>query len=346
MESQARKTTKKKTSKKKTSKTTRKPRISSRGSIPVVTDDEIKRLVQTGKGRKKIYLKPHWKKIKVSPKKAKEWLANNFNRNRPITWARVQFFKREALAGRFKTTGQGVTFSWHGDLMDGQHRLHGIVESGVTVEMWVMFGEDPANFYLYDDHRPRSVGDVLTTIGIKDGKNIAAIYKKVLDLIKMSPDGYSAMGHRKWTEYSKAGAIVWARAEENQEVLGEITDYLRAKKDLAELRTPPSILGALYFIFSQYSIKDTREFFGSLRDGANLPSTSPILWARKTLMTLRDDFKKKYWQSPPQFVYPAVIIRAWNDWMANRRVRDKYPIQKRGEKFPVIEEGTRRRSRS
>lgn len=322
----------------KSKKTTNKQRLSTRSVLtPELTDDEINRLIDTGVKREIIYPQMYSEMVQVSPKQAKEWLENNFNRNRDIVWSRVIFFKNLAAKGKMKSIAQGITFSRFGDLMDGQHRLHGIIEAGVTVNLWVTYGEDPANFYLYDDHRPRSVGDILTTLGVRDGKNIAAIYKKVLDLVKTSPTGYSALGHRKWAEYNKGSAIAWARDEENLTVLEEISTYLQSKKDLAELRTAPSILGALYYMFWQYNPNLAREFFGRLRDGANLSTTSPILWARKTLMVLRDDFKRKYWQSPPQFVYPAVIIRAWNDWVNNRQANKKYPIQTSGMKFPIID---------
>lgn len=342
------KTSKKKATKKPTSKKTPAKKRKTIASHKVEPDElsrkDLLKIISKGRGRKRIHKEMRAEKILVTPALAKQWLENNFNSNRDITWSRVVFFKNLILKGKFKCIAQGLTFSWFGDLMDGQHRLHGVIEANTPVEMWVVVGEDPANFYLYDDHRPRSVGDVLSTVGVKHGGSVAAIFKKVLDLVKTSPEGYSAIGHRKWSTYNKAQAIAWATAEENKAVLFEISEYLKAKKDLQELRTAPSILGALYYIFWQVNPKDTREFFASLRDGANLSATSPIHWCRKTLITLRDDFKRKYWQAPPQFVYPSVIIRAWNDWRAGRRVREKYPIQRADQKFPVIDMSRRRKA--
>ena len=282
------------------------------------------------------------KTITVTPEQAKEWIQNNFRRNRPITWSRVVYFRDQIREGKFKCISQGITFTWHGDLLDGQHRLMGIIEAGVPVKMKVFFGEDPANFYLYDDNKPKSVGDILSSVEVKNGKLVAAIFKKVLDIAKTNPEGYSAMGHRKWKVYSRRNAMAWAKDPENEKIIGEVTEYLSDKTNLAELRTTPSIIGAMYFVFSRYNLREARTFFRGLKDGVNLPGDSPVLWCRKTLMTLRDDYRRQVWHTAPQHLYQSVIIRAWNDWMGGEQVSRKYDLNIKSRKFPIINDVTKR----
>lgn len=63
--------------------------------------------------------------------------------------------------GEWRFTGQGVTVAQTGTLIDGQHRLHAVVQSGVSVMMMLMTGEDEANFSAYDGGAVRTAGDRL-----------------------------------------------------------------------------------------------------------------------------------------------------------------------------------------
>lgn len=74
----------------------------------------------------------------ISPEQAAKWLERNDN-NRNVNVAKVKKMAKDMREGHWDTTHQGIAIASDGTLVDGQHRLLAIVESGVTVRMNVTF---------------------------------------------------------------------------------------------------------------------------------------------------------------------------------------------------------------
>jgi hypothetical protein len=120
------------------------------------------------------------KLVTVTPEIAKKYLEKNVI-NRPIRPNVVAGLVNIIRHGQFLTTHQGIAFDENGNLLDGQHRLCAIVESGIAVKMWVFTNvpEKQNNIYsmdVIDRGELRCVGDQLTLRhGIKSGRRIAAM---------------------------------------------------------------------------------------------------------------------------------------------------------------------------
>jgi hypothetical protein len=63
---------------------------------------------------------------------------------------RIADYVEHIKTGHFLTTHQGIAFSDSGVLLDGQHRLHAIVQSGITVKMLVTTGQPEQTFSVID----------------------------------------------------------------------------------------------------------------------------------------------------------------------------------------------------
>ncbi len=98
----------------------------------------------------------------ATPAWAAEVLEKCSTRNRKLsnTWNRL----RSAIArGAWKINGECVVFDTDGVLIDGQHRLHAIAQSGRTVPVLVVYGVEPEAFATFDQGKKRSGADVLST---------------------------------------------------------------------------------------------------------------------------------------------------------------------------------------
>lgn len=95
--------------------------------------------------------------VRVTPEKAKKWLARNHPKNRPVSWHNVQAFVNDMASGNWKLTHQAIAFDGEGFLIDGQHRLHAVINSNATVTMLVAVNEDASFHDPIDRGRPRSV---------------------------------------------------------------------------------------------------------------------------------------------------------------------------------------------
>lgn len=98
--------------------------------------------------------------VDITPEIARNWLSRNTG-NRPLSPKHVAKLEKAIKAGDWKMTGDAVRFSKTGKLIDGQHRLHAILNSGITVTCVVMHGLDDEVFDVLDSGKSRQKSDVL-----------------------------------------------------------------------------------------------------------------------------------------------------------------------------------------
>lgn len=137
----------------------------------------------------------------VDPKLASTWLVESKD-NRPLRKSHVAYLSGEMKQGRWRLTHQGIAFAPDGTLMDGQHRLQAIKESGVIVPLQISYYDTGDNinfaFPILDRGLIRSMADI-TRIDNK----IIQIYNVLLGLgvskKRVPPDDYlifdSKIGH-------------------------------------------------------------------------------------------------------------------------------------------------------
>lgn len=103
---------------------------------------------------------PDMRSMHVTPTIAREWLKRNLG-NRPVKPTHVARLADAIRRGLWKMTGDAIRFSTTGKLIDGQHRLHAIIEAEVGVNCVVMFGLGDDIFDVIDSGSGRSKADVV-----------------------------------------------------------------------------------------------------------------------------------------------------------------------------------------
>lgn len=83
----------------------------------------------------------HFRLVMVTPVVASRWLEKNHPDNRTVAWNRVEALANDIRNGSWKLMHQGVAFGENGYLIDGQHRLHAIVQAGQPAEVLVVRNE-------------------------------------------------------------------------------------------------------------------------------------------------------------------------------------------------------------
>jgi hypothetical protein len=94
----------------------------------------------------------------MTPEYAEALLKKN-KVNRPFNRHACESYKKEILLGTWKVSHQGIAVSVTGRLMDGQHRLTAIKETGAKVPVWLFTGVPDESFDVMDTHRRRSFAD-------------------------------------------------------------------------------------------------------------------------------------------------------------------------------------------
>jgi hypothetical protein len=95
----------------------------------------------------------------ITPIVAALYLARN-ERNRRTNRRKIAGIVRCILAGRWKTTHQGIAFDTNGHLRDGQNRLQAIIDADTSVWMNVTRDVGMSDCEEIDNQQKRSVDDV------------------------------------------------------------------------------------------------------------------------------------------------------------------------------------------
>lgn len=118
----------------------------------------------------------------VTPEIARELLKNN-TRNRKVREAHVDFLASEMANGRWHPTSETIGISEEGQIVDGQHRLLAILQSGCTLELWVA-RDVPMSAQDYTDVGcSRTVADQLhLSDGVKDANLVVGATRTIISL--------------------------------------------------------------------------------------------------------------------------------------------------------------------
>jgi len=126
----------------------------------------------------------------ITPARALAYLEKNLKSNRTLSASTVKRYAAEMQHGHWMLTHQGIAFDDKGNLIDGQHRLHGVAKSGVTVDMLVTRdvpaeqtrnGITQSTFAAIDRLKLRNVGQVLQlSHGRAQGTRLASCANTIL----------------------------------------------------------------------------------------------------------------------------------------------------------------------
>lgn len=248
--------------------------------------------------------------VKVTPKMAEAWLGKNV-RNRNLSQRDVQRHARAMERGEWLITGEAVKFAATGELLDGQHRLAAIAQSGKTIQLLVVRGLHSSVQDVLDTGRARTAADQLSIHGFSNSQVLAAAAKTAI--------------------LYETGAFY--RDKLIQQVSHrQILDYVAGNTSLifacSRAKTPdmqPSVAAMTFYELVKLNDEKAIEFFDRVTDGVNLPSGSPILALCARLRTLRDERTML-----PMEAKVGLVFRTWNAWLAGRKIA-ALPLYHQGE---------------
>lgn len=98
--------------------------------------------------------------VTITPQHATLWLRANKN-NRPVRRTHVAFLAGEIANGNWQVNGQAIVISDNEQVLDGQHRLLAVIESGMAIQSLVVYGISPEAFKTIDTGAVRTGADAL-----------------------------------------------------------------------------------------------------------------------------------------------------------------------------------------
>lgn len=246
---------------------------------------------------------PNVRVVTLTPAVATEILNRNIL-NRPLRSGHVEKLARDMAAGKWRMNAETIKIARGGAVLDGQHRLYAVIESGASIQAMLVEGLDEDVMPTIDTGIPRSFGDV---ISIRGGKN-TTLTSSVVRLIKW------------YTTSPRPGSVPTYTHSEMDEALGqhrdipervsEITNAQAHKRKIA----PGSVLGLVYTLAYRVDPDQAKQWLTLLGSGAGLDADHPVLQFRERMLKNRES-KAKLRQED----VAALCIKSWNQFITGHR---------------------------
>ena len=241
--------------------------------------------------------------VHITPEIAEDWLGRNTH-NRNIRQHKVKAWATDIAAGNWHFNGETIKIAVDDTVIDGQHRLLGVIEAGVGADMLVVYGLPPATQETVDGGLKRNYADVLHLRGEKYPNVLAAILRRATT----------------WQEgFRRSGTFTPTNAQMSRTL--EKYPWLRdaalaATRAAQSCDLPPSVIGLGIWLFSQIDDSEAEFFFARLADGQSLVSGDPIYELRRAA-----DASKNTRGQRSETYLTAILIKAWNAYIAGDRIQ-------------------------
>jgi hypothetical protein len=252
--------------------------------------------------------------LEVTPELAIDWVTTPryAGPNRTLTAATVTKYARQMAAGTWRDTGEAIKWGVSGRLLDGQHRLHAIIEAGITVPMLVVHGVPDEAQDVMDSGRARRASDVLAIHGYKNVTQLAAAARLLIGL----ENGTLSPGNGSLVQASNLDVLTYLR--EHPDVEAAATGMSGRYRE--RLSATPSVFLAALVLMTRVDAEDASAFGAAFATGAGLERGNPILTLRERLVLARS---KR--EALSAYVQLSALLRAWNAWRCGQSML-RFPL--------------------
>lgn len=233
--------------------------------------------------------------VRVTPTKAKEWLDLN-DGNRIISPKVVAAYARDMAKGDWLFNPSPISFDTDGKLVDGQHRLLAVIQSGMPQKFHVAYNIPREHRKVIDIGRKRSVADNLVMdYGIKNASQVTAAGRII---IRWRMGTLRSTGTIKISEPEVYEFVV-----ENDETLQEAASF--AQKLRRTLPIPIAASTAAYHETMRVDEVAAKVFWDKIMTGAELKVGDPVLSLRSAVTRLGTKHEDR------SLINLELIVRAW-----------------------------------
>jgi hypothetical protein len=242
--------------------------------------------------------------IDVTRELALFWVRRHNDHNRNMRPMRRDSYARDMEAGVWDFNGDTICIARDGTLIDGQHRLEGVIESEVVLPFLVVEGLPMTTQDSKDLNAVRTLADQLKLAKYVNPTMLAAVARK-LCIIKAGMAGAGRSGRisptkREMRKFIDDNKILITRAVE-----------VSLRSFAVGLDAAPSIIGTAYFLCAEKDKLAAEIFFVTkLIESIGLEEGEP---ARTLQIRLATEANKWTGQMDPELVFRYTIL-AWNHW--------------------------------
>lgn len=237
--------------------------------------------------------------VVIDPTLAQHILDRN-PENRKVNKPSVNMYAKLMSEGRFDgKNGDTVKVAINGELNDGQHRLHAVIESGKSIETLIAFNMSRESRHTIDQQRARTPAEILAMNGHSESTKLAPLIEYA--------EQFKRSGHR----YIRGPAVKLSTTEK-LDAANKDPRYSQAiqwanhksRKKFAPEHGSITFLALMWYIIEEQPRGD--EFMEALATGST--TNQAVLYVRDQLnkvLSASGDIRPKVW----------VVLRAFSDFV-------------------------------
>lgn len=246
--------------------------------------------------------------------------------NRNLSSYLINKYATDIINGEWKNTGQTISITEDGKLIDGNHRLHAVIKANIPIDFVVARNVPEESFDKYDIGKTRQLSDVLTILGYtKYSRHIAGALKLFVGYLRF---GEKAFKRNQYFLSTITQKDVIPILKIYYPVFEEAA-FLYSKKKNNKLISLGNLL-FFYVLFGSVNKEKRDIFFQDIISGLNLKEDCATSVLRNFLIQCKTSKFKQINFYDESFL----IIKAWNKFYNNENCQ--YIRGLKNEKFPDI----------
>lgn len=254
------------------------------------------------------------KVTKVTPEIAEQWLRNN-KVNRKLRKSRVNAYARDMSSGSWRDAESMIMLDGNGQLLNGQHRLSAIIQSGATVEFVVAEGASSESMEVMDSGAARTTRDTFQLRGYQNVTLLSSTSKLAFEyanglLTSRLSDGTKgrAPTRSELVQFIEDHPGLHVTAE-------EMTPFTKGNNRFDAIL--PAAVGAAHWIISQNNDHKLATFyFEQISSPVDEPEDSAIHAINSKFRSIKNRREK---------VTPStqllILLRGWNLYAVDSRTK-------------------------
>lgn len=253
---------------------------------------------------------------RVTPTRAMALLESRENvslENRKVDEQWVKRYAEDMRQGRWMVTGDSIKVNPDGNLIDGQHRLWAVVETGIAIDTFVVYNVPDETLDRIDRGRSRTTAQHLQMHGYRDVHVLASAITYCMAWEELGRFNIGGSRHRQLTAQPEKYVAFLAEHPELPELIHRV-----GSRKFTTFAGSRSLYVALWHLFREVDEEDAERFMGALVTGAGLESGNPILALRNRLQALR---LQGHGAGEPGFV-GGLVVKAWGAWRKGRKLQN------------------------
>ncbi len=237
----------------------------------------------------------------ITPDRARQLLTLNL-KNRPLVKSNLKGLTDIIKTGKWMLNGDAIRISRDNVLIDGQHRLQAIIDTGIPCESLVVYGLGSEVFKTIDIGAARTMSHTLAVSGAKNNVLAAACIPHISRYKAGGVPVYGCGG--KPSVVAKHEGMIFY--ELNKELIDFAASFITKKTKLKSWLSP-SYAVFLAAIFAEIDKDGCIDFLSRLENG-DFPRESPLFVLREKLInsTIKKNIEIK------KHFLAAYTIKTWN----------------------------------